>query len=241
MVNIDVSLSLVPALMPLLARLRQLLDLDAEPAVVDACLEEGGLGALVRQRPGLRIPGAFEGFELTLCALLSGSAKPGVGGNALVRDVVAAFGEPIETGIASLTRLMPTAERIAEAGAGALITLGAPPRRAHALVTVAQMILDGALRLEPGSDPTATQSALLAIDSVGDRLATTIVMRALRWPDALPATDPSLQFATGTPSARELIERAEVWRPWRAYAALHLWGGAQGAEGRGQETRCRCS
>jgi AraC family transcriptional regulator of adaptative response / DNA-3-methyladenine glycosylase II len=85
------------------------------------------------------------------------------------------------------------------------------------------MVADGRLRLEPGSDVSATRRALMGIDGIGDRLATSIVMRALCWPDAFPASDRALQRAAGVSNPDRLRARAEKWRPWRAYAALHLW------------------
>ncbi|HET6340673.1 MAG TPA: AlkA N-terminal domain-containing protein, partial [Gemmatimonadota bacterium] len=87
-IDVDISASLLPALMPLLARLRLLFDLDAEPAVVDGSLAQGGLGALVRRRPGVRIPGAFDGFEVACRVLLRGRARPGRGASELVRRFV---------------------------------------------------------------------------------------------------------------------------------------------------------
>jgi len=199
--EVDVSPSLLPVLMPLLARLRHLFDLDAQPTVVDAQLERGGLAALVRRRPGLRIPGALDGFEAAFRALLGGRTRAAV---------VEALGEPVDTGIPALCRLTPDAERVAEAGATRLAAVGVPRGRAETLQRLAAAIADGRLRLEPGCDVAAAHRALLTIDGVGERLATAIVMHALHWPDAFPAAD------------RALRARAEQWRPWRAYAAMHL-------------------
>jgi AraC family transcriptional regulator of adaptative response / DNA-3-methyladenine glycosylase II len=221
--NLDVSPSLLPVLMPLLARLRQLFDLDAEPTVIDAHLAEGGLGASVRRRGGVRVPGALDGFEAALSALLLGQGRWGAVSRESARRVVWALGEGIETGFPALSRLSPTAERVAAAGPGRLAALGVPPRRAGALAAVARAVIAGTLRLAPGSDIVAARRALLAIDGVGDRCTTTIVMRALTWPDAFPASDPLLRRAAGVSSARDLYALAERWRPWRAYAALHLW------------------
>ncbi len=224
--KVEASPSLVPVLMPLLARLRQLFDLDAEPTVVDTSLDRGGLGALVRQRPGLRLPGAFDGFELAWRALVCGPGRGAFAATApatVVRRVVDDLGEPLDTGHAALTCLAPSPDRMAAAGPARLVALGVPPRRASAIITLARAVDAGTLRLEPGSDVGATRRALLAFDGVGDVLATTIVMRALHWPDAFPASDRALQRAAGTPGARALLARAEQWRPWRAYAALHLW------------------
>lgn len=214
-VNVDISPSLLPVLMPLLAQLRQLFDLDAQPTVVDAHLERGGLGALVRRRPGMRIPGAFDGFEVGLRALLRGDD--------LARRAVEALGEPLDTGIAGLHLLPPTAERVVEAGAAGLAEIGVPRRRAEVLLAFAQAVAEGSLRLDPASDAAETHLALMEIAGIDERLATTIVMRALDWPDAFPVSDRALQEAAGAATPRALRSRAEKWRPWRAYAALHLW------------------
>ncbi|HMB92243.1 MAG TPA: AlkA N-terminal domain-containing protein [Rhodothermales bacterium] len=222
-VNVDVSLSLLPVLMPVLARLRQLFDLDAQPAAVDTCLERGGLRQLVRQRPGLRIPGTFDGFELALRVLLLRCGHPWEITNELARRIVCALGEPLKTGCSSLGRLAPRAERVAEAGARRLEAFGVPPRRAHTIAEVARKVADGALRLEPGCDVAATRQALLVIDGLDDRLVSLIEMRALCWPDAFPATDRALQRVAGASDPHSLRKQAERWRPWRAYAALHLW------------------
>jgi len=218
-VTVEVSPSLVPVLMPLLARLRQLFDLDAEPTVIDAHLAEGGLGALVARRPGVRIPGTLDGFEAVLRVLLGGSSRTRV--NELARRVVDVFGEELDTGCGALVRLTPSAARIAEAGAPRLAALGAPLRRAEVIVSVARAIALGTLCLELGSDLTSTNRALT--DLVGARMASAIVMRALYWPDAFPFADRSLRRTLGFSSAQALRACAEQWRPWRAYAAAHLW------------------
>jgi len=94
---------------------------------------------------------------------------------------------------------------------------------------VARALAEGTLRLEPGSDVTAAHRALLEIAGIGEQLATTIVMHALHWPDAFPSSDGLLLRAAGVSSPSALRARAEKWRPWRAYAALHLWlGGEEG-------------
>jgi AraC family transcriptional regulator of adaptative response / DNA-3-methyladenine glycosylase II len=195
-----VSQSLVPALMPLLARLRHLLDLDAEPAAIDAHLTQGGLGSLVAARPGLRVPGAIDGFDVALRVILGARA---------VR-IVDALGDRFESGIAGLDRITPSPKAIVAAGPAPLIELGVHARQARSLVAVARSIVEGTLQLEPGRNIAATHRTLAAIRGIGPVMATAIVARALDWPDA---------FAT---SDRALLARAESWRPWRAYAALHL-------------------
>ena len=217
----DVSPSLVPALMPLLARLRHLFDLDAEPTVIDSHLAQGGLGSLVTSLPGLRIPGAFDGFEVALALLVRSALEPEAAVNVL-RRLVTTLGEPLETGNAALTHIAPTPRSIIDAGAPELEGLGLSTGIASTIVRVAQMVADDELHLEPGSDVDATQRALLSLDGVTGSVATAIVGRALQWPDAFPTSDPTVRRAVGALSMRELVTRAERWRPWRAYAAMHL-------------------
>jgi len=211
---VGISPSLVPVLMPLLARLRRGFDLDAEPTVVDAHLAQGGLTASVRQRPGLRLPGALDGFEGAFRVLVP---RPVAG------RLITALGETVESGNPALTRLVPSAARVAEAGVARLARLGVARHRAEVIVAVARALVAGIIRLEPNSDVVATHRALVRIAGVGDRPATAIVLRALYWPDAFPVADRALQRAAGVTSPRLLATRAEQWRPWRAYAALHLW------------------
>src|SRR5258706_5922206 len=225
-VNVAISPTLVPALMPLLARLRYLFDLDAEPTVIDAHLGQGSLGALVARRPGVRIPGAFDGFDVALRAILRGRARGnrvGAASNDVAGRVAAALGEPISTGIASLSRLAPTAARVADAGVARLQSLGVPRRRAIAVIAVARLVADRKLVLSPGSDPIETRRLLTEIGGIGDQLAIVIVMRALSWTDALPVSDSALQRAANVSSPGALETVGEQWRPWRTYAALHLW------------------
>jgi AraC family transcriptional regulator of adaptative response / DNA-3-methyladenine glycosylase II len=198
--------------MPLLARLRHLFDLDAEPAVIDAHLTAGGLGALVARNPGLRVAGTMSGFEAALRVLLGKRA----------RTVVAELGERFDSGIPGLDRVPPCAAQVARCGAKALASCGVPRQHADGLVAVARRMDDGTLRLAPGDSASAAYRTLMAIPGVGEQRTVAIVTRALAWPDAFAASDRVLQRAAGAASARELAARAEQWRPWRAYAALHL-------------------
>jgi AraC family transcriptional regulator of adaptative response / DNA-3-methyladenine glycosylase II len=190
--------------------------------VIDAHLEQGGLAALVARRRGVRIPGAVDSFEIVLGALIRGPGPSTQAARDAMRRVVAALGEPLDTGVPGLDRLAPTAERVADAGAARLRSLGVAPGRALALAAAARAIASGQLTLAPGDDIVAARRALLAIDGVGERLATEILVRTLCWPDAFPATDRALQRAAGVSGPGSLRARAESWRPWRAYAALHL-------------------
>ncbi|HXQ78573.1 MAG TPA: AlkA N-terminal domain-containing protein [Gemmatimonadaceae bacterium] len=224
-VSVSISESLVPVLMPLLARLRQLFDLDAQPTLIDAHLARGPLRALVAQRPGIRIPGALDGFDMALRAILRGSTL-GAGvdneSNTLPARVAEALGEEIETGIPSLTRLAPSPDAVADAGVERLEGCGVPRHRANAAVAVARLVTDRRLHLAPGGDPIGAHQLLTGV-GVDDQLARLIVMRALSWPDTLPVSDRTLQRAAGVHSTGELEMRSEEWSPWRTYAALQLW------------------
>ncbi len=200
---VHLSASLLPALMPLLARLRQLFDLDAEPSVIDAHLRAGGLGPAVARRPGLRMQGAFDGFEAALRELLRDARPPAQGTagargpDGPLRHVARALGAPIETELPDLVRLAPTAEAVVAAGAPLLARLGVAAGSAEAIVAVARGVASGRLHLRPGADVPSTLDALTAIPGIGEATATAIVMRALQWPDAFSAADPMLQRAAG--------------------------------------------
>ena len=189
--------------MPLLARLRQLVDLDAEPAVIDAHLASTGLAAQVGRRPGLRMPVAFDGFEAAVLELV------GAGSEAL-GNLVAAASESMETGWPGLTHVGLDARRVAALGVRGLAGLGVSAGRADGLAAVARAVAAGSLRLEPGAEPLETLRRLREMPGIEPRAATAIVMRALHWPDAFSDDDARLKGL------------AERWRPWGAHAAAHL-------------------
>jgi AraC family transcriptional regulator of adaptative response / DNA-3-methyladenine glycosylase II len=198
--------------------------------VIDAHLSQSRLAALVARRPGVRIPGAFDGFDVALRTILRGRVHGGDAGTPTsdpAANVAVALGEPIATGIESLSLLAPSPARVADAGIIRLEALGVPKKRAMAAIGVARLVADRKLVLAPGSDPIMTRQALTEIDGLGDQLAEMIVMRALSWPDALPVADAVLQREGHVYSAAALEALGEEWRPWRAYAALHLWLAAE--------------
>jgi AraC family transcriptional regulator of adaptative response / DNA-3-methyladenine glycosylase II len=221
--TVEVSSSLLPVLMPLLARIRQMFDLDAEPTLVDGWLESGGLEALVRRHPGLRIPGTLDGFDAAFRVLLHAGLDSAAVASEVAGRVTTALGQRLETGFASLTHLGPTAQAVAGTGCDRLVDHGVPLRAARALTAVATAMAGGSLRLDAGCDVAATRRALVSIEGIGDTLAARVIIRALSWPDAFPGSDPALLRSTGVSDPSELRRRADRWRPWRTYAALHLW------------------
>jgi AraC family transcriptional regulator of adaptative response / DNA-3-methyladenine glycosylase II len=208
------------------SRARALFDLDAHPEVVSSALAHDPLLApLVARRPGLRVPGTFEPFEGVVRAVL-GQQVSVRGARTLGGRLVAALG--MRCGDGPLSHAFPTAARIARASEREIASIGMPLARARALIGIARAIDEGELDLEPGPRSVEeTIEALIALPGIGPWTAQYIALRALRWPDAFPAGDLGVRNALGV-SAREAEQRAAVWRPWRAYAVLHLWCGAEG-------------
>jgi AraC family transcriptional regulator of adaptative response / DNA-3-methyladenine glycosylase II len=226
----DVSVSLAPVLMPLVARLRQLFDLDARPDTVAAHLRRDVLlRRLVTKRPGLRVPGAFDGFEIAVRAIL-GQQVSVAAATTFAGRLATAFGEPVTTNEPVLRALFPTAARLARASVTELASIGLTKSRAHSLGALARAVDSGEVRLDARGDPAVASEALLKVPGIGPWTASYVAMRALGAPDSFPEGDLALRRALGDLSARDALTRAESWRPWRAYAALHLWTSLSGDE-----------
>lgn len=224
---VELAPSLLPALAEVLSRVKGLFDLAARPDAIAAHLRSNpAMAGAVDQLPGLRVPGAFDGFELTVRAIL-GQRISVRAATTLAGRLAGRFGEPIETPFAGLDRLGPTAERLAGVDPGDLAALGIATPRAAAIVAIARAAASGRLDLRPGKDPEAAIDDLRQYPGLGDWTAQYIAMRALRWPDAFPAGDLGLLRAAGIDSPRRLRDAAEAWRPWRSYAAMYLWTNGQ--------------
>jgi AraC family transcriptional regulator of adaptative response / DNA-3-methyladenine glycosylase II len=215
--RVEVSASLAPALLPTLSRVKRLFDLAADPQQIDT-----RLGSLAGAHPGLRVPGAFDGFETAVRAVL-GQQISVKAATTIAGRFAAAFGEPIETPFATLTHLPPTAERVARAEPQEIIALGIIAARANTILALAQAIAQGEIDLMPGADVDTTMNRLKALPGIGEWTAQYIAMRALSWPDAFPHTDLGLYKALNETNPKRVLEIAEAWRPWRAYAVMHLW------------------
>jgi AraC family transcriptional regulator of adaptative response / DNA-3-methyladenine glycosylase II len=222
-VRAHVSASLAPVLMTVAARLRALFDLAADPARIEPQLAaDATLRALVARRPGLRVPGAFDGFELLARAIL-GQQVSVAAATTFAARLGERFGEAIETPLPGLTRLTPSAARVAAARVDSIAAIGLTRSRAESLRAAARACADGALDLAPGADPEVVREALLALPGIGPWTTDYVLMRGVAWPDAFPHGDLGLRRALGMDDARAVQERSEAWRPWRAYGALHLW------------------
>ena len=228
---VELTHSLTPVLPAVLGRLRHAFDLSARPDVIAAKLGETALLAdVVARNPGLRVPGAFDGFELAVRAIL-GQQVSVKAATTLAGRYVAALGEPLETPHAGLTHVSPTAERVANAHVDELASLGLVESRARSIIALATEVAAARLRLEPGAPPDETIARLVALPGIGTWTAQYIAMRALRWPDAFPKEDLALRKNLGGVTAARAEAMSQAWRPWRSYATLHLWqGGARPAE-----------
>jgi AraC family transcriptional regulator of adaptative response / DNA-3-methyladenine glycosylase II len=212
----------------IVARLRRVFDLAADPEVIGAHLaEDPVLAPLVAARPGLRVPGAWDGFELAVRAVLGQQISVSAAVR-LAAKLVATYGEPLpgaSQGCDGLTHVFPCPERLAVADVS---TLGMPRARAAALVSLARAVATDPQIFGPRRSLDEAILQLRALEGVGEWTAQYIAMRELREPDAFPAADIGLMRAMvdakgRRQNPRELLVRAERWRPWRAYAAQHLW------------------
>jgi AraC family transcriptional regulator of adaptative response / DNA-3-methyladenine glycosylase II len=232
-------------LLEVVERVSGLFDALADPLPIGEHLRrDAELRPLLRARPGLRVPGAWDGFELGVRAIL-GQQVSVAGASTLAGRLVQRFGarlpektvemeeidETKEVGeivkveeVGGITHLFPTAARLAEAD---LTKVGLPGSRAKALRSFAREVAAGNLSLSPAASMEETRARLLAIAGLGPWTVEYIALRALRDPDAFPAGDLGLRHALSPGptliSEKALRARAEIWRPWRAYAAVHLW------------------
>ncbi len=207
-------------------RLRRLFDLGADPDAIAAHLgADPQLAPRVAALPGVRVPGAWDGFELAVRAIL-GQQVSVRAATQLSGRLVERHGEPLSLpggppeGAEGLRLVFPTPEALAAAD---LSDLGVPRARAAAITSLAAHVARGEVALDASRGLEETVRALCRVPGVGEWTAQYVAMRALREPDAFPATDLGLRRALGGVSGADLLAMAEAWRPWRAYAAMLLW------------------
>ncbi|MET0274354.1 MAG: AlkA N-terminal domain-containing protein [Phenylobacterium sp.] len=218
----------VQALPAVIARVRRVFDLTADPALIgDHLSQDPALAPMVAARPGLRAPGAWDGFELAVRAIL-GQQITVVAARNLAAKLVAAYGEPIDDPAAvalGLTRVFPGPANLVGQDIAAL---GMPRSRGAALEALARTVAADPTIFTPRADLESAIAALSALPGVGEWTAQYIALRELREPDAFPSADIGLMRALADgegvrPTPAELLARSQSWRPWRAYAAQHLW------------------
>ena len=209
-----------------IARLRRMFDLDADLQAVNAHLSlDPYMARLVAARPALRVPGGWDPFEVALRSII-GQQVSVDRARQLNGVLVERCGSTLPNGAGqALCRLFPTAQQVVDAD---LSTMGMPGARVTALKTVAAAAVDDPRLFERGATLDDTIARLRRLRGIGDWTAHYIAMRACREPDAFPASDVGLLRGAADadgrrPTPAALLERAEAWRPWRAYAAHHLW------------------
>jgi len=210
-------------LFQIVERVRRMFDLAADPTDIAGHLgRDPALSTVLAAHPGLRLPGAWDGFELAVRAIL-GQQVTVKGASTLSGRLASAFGERMAAADGP-TILFPTPAALAEAEVG---RIGLPKARARTIRALAEAVASGAVTFDAALDPDALERRLTALPGIGSWTAQYVAMRALNEPDAFPATDLGLiRSATAlgmAATAKELALRAEAWRPWRAYAAQYLW------------------
>jgi AraC family transcriptional regulator, regulatory protein of adaptative response / DNA-3-methyladenine glycosylase II len=220
--NLELSPSLTPVIGAVIARVKHLFDLGALPDAVSGLLRKDPLLApTVRRLPGLRVAGAFDGFELAVRTVL-GQQVSVKGASTIAGRWAAAFGTPLATPFPQLTHLAPTAERMLEVAHEHVAALGMVGARARCLVGLAKAVAERKVVLSFAPNVEEQIDALLRLPGIGPWTANYIAMRALHWPDAFPSGDLMLMRAAQA-TQKQLQERAKAWQPWRAYAAQYLW------------------
>jgi AraC family transcriptional regulator of adaptative response / DNA-3-methyladenine glycosylase II len=217
-------------LLDAVARASRLFDLDADPAAIAAHLSgDALLRPLVAARPGLRVPGAWDPFEVLVRAVL-GQQVSVKAATTLAGRLARRFGEPLAEPVDDLTHHFPQPSALAGRD---LAEIGLPSARARALSGLATAVADGRLRLDAPKDLDDVLARFEGTPGVGPWTAHYVALRAFKEPDAFPASDLGLRKALGTldaggrgegmPSEKDAERRSQAWRPFRAYAALHLW------------------
>ncbi len=213
----ELSTSLAPVLPAVLARVKRLFDLAADPRGIAL-----RLGTIASGCPGLRVPGAFDGFEVAVRGIL-GQQVSVAAARTLAGRMAAAFGEPIVTPHADLTCTWPSAETIRALRPRRIIAQGVLSSRARSILALARAVASREVVLEPCAAAEETAARLMQLPGIGAWTAEYIAMRALGWPDAFPSSDLGIRRALEGRGPKEILSLAEAWRPWRAYAAMHLW------------------
>ena len=219
---LTVSDSLLDVLPLVIRRVRATFDLDADPQAINAVLHDD-----FPTGDGLRVPGALDGFELAVRAVL-GQQVTVAAARTLAQRLVNKFGESIATPWPELTRLFPSPAILAAATSDELGQLGIVRQRQAAIIGLARAVLGG-LQLHGGADMQSTVNTLKAVSGIGDWTAQYIALRALRWPDAFLAGDVALHKILGVQGMKNPARLAEAaslpWKPWRSYAVIRTWSG----------------
>ena len=212
-VKLKVMTEEIGSLVPVIQRCRQLMDLDADPTVIEDDLGRStALKALVSVRPGLRLPGSWDPFQTAVQAVLS-AGRLDRRTQKLTGRLAARFGQAMSRPSGSLSHIFPRPDQLGEAD---LESVGVTKSKADAVRVLARLLAEGSLALDGSMDPSDASRAIRAVPGIGDQTAQMISLRALRDPDAFPTPPPGVM-------AKLVATHAEQWRPWRGYAWMHLW------------------
>ena len=222
--RVQVKLSSHEHLLQVIERVRRIFDVGADPLQIAHYLSRfRELKSLLESRPGLRVPGVWDGFEFAVRTILDHQLRND-NPVEVIAELVRVFGRPIRSSVIGLNHLFPQPENLAEAD---LSVVGIRGGCAKAITALSRAIVQGKFTFETSKSLEDTLSRLEAIRGIGERESHHIAMRAFGEPDALPFYDHELRLAVsdrGFPvSPAELLRVSESWRPWRAYAAMHLW------------------
>jgi len=225
-VEADLDLSDQRDLAAAVSRCRQLLDLDADPvAIFEALRGDPFIGSLVTEHPGRRVPGAADGFEMAVRAVI-GQQISVAGARTVAGRLVLAAGETLPA-VDAVTHLFPTAASLVSLADQNPDAFSMPSARRRAIVALATAMDNGSIVIDAGTDPTELRAALVTVPGIGPWTAEYVAMRALRDPDVFMSTDLGIRRATqalGVPDdPARLSALTERWRPWRSYAMAHLW------------------
>ncbi|RFB03924.1 AlkA N-terminal domain-containing protein [Parvularcula marina] len=234
-IRIEASLPDTAALPGVIAKVRRVFDLGADPAAIAEVLSaDPVLAPMVEKRPGLRLPGAWDGLEIGVRAIL-GQQVTVKAATTIASRLVAKYGTRVETGN-GLTHAFPNAQTLAGAD---IVGLGMPQKRADAISALARLAVEHPHLFEGGADPDELYAALTALPGIGPWTANYMAMRAARATDAFIEGDLIVRknFSRGGEmiSPKALAEHSAKWRPWRAYAVMHLWA-SSGDETEGENS-----
>ncbi len=209
--------------MQIVERARRIFDLSADPLQINEHLRRDPLlQNAIDKTAGLRVPGAWDGFELAVRAVLGQQISVSAA-RTLAERFAAAFGTALGSPFTRLTTVFPAPEKMVECSVTDLSQLGILPKRAQTILDLAKALAYGEFTLTPGVDVLATIKKLKTIAGIGEWTAQYIAMRALTWPDAFPHTDLGVMKALGEKNPKQILAIGEAWQPWRAYAVMHLW------------------
>ena len=227
--TVTFSVTLLPVLPQILARVRHLFDLQCDPEAINEILDSMNNIQPGLFIPGTRVSGCFDSFELSVRAVL-GQQITVKSANILASKLVAAYGTPIETGIDGLTHIFPLPEDILSLDgeiANHLGVLGIISVRSKTILELARLFSQKQIDFDHCLNPEIEIKKLMDIPGIGSWTATYIAMRAMGWTNAFLETDASIKKALAPRTPKEILEISEAWQPWRSYATISLWNSLQ--------------